>query len=77
MRDAQDRQALDEAVIAIDASINTLVLARIALERRIQDKPLVPAPAAGGECTHATTFPIDTNGGSVLMCNDCGAQLEG
>jgi hypothetical protein len=69
VRSAEDR-------IAIDASINTLVLARIALERRIQDKPLL-TPSPDGGCTHERTFPIETGSGSVLMCNDCGDQLEG
>lgn len=74
-RSEEDRKALDEAIIAIDASINTLVLARITLERRLQDKP--PLYQTTGECTHDDTFPINTNGAAVLMCNGCGEQLEG
>lgn len=75
-RSAEDRQALDEAIIAVDAAINTLVLARITLERRLQDKPPAPVTPPAG-CQHEDTFPINTNGASVLMCNTCGAQLEG
>lgn len=75
MRSDEDRKALDEAIIAVDAAINTLVLARITLERRIQTTPM-PEPAEDGECPHAKTFPIETNGGSFLMCQDCGNQLD-
>lgn len=74
--------AIDEAIIAVDAAVATLVMARIILERHAGDPvkkrqpaPIVP-PVLTDACGHPQTIDISTMGGTSLMCNDCGETLK-
>jgi hypothetical protein len=74
--------ALTEVLIALDGSVNALVMARIILERYLPEpveEPTVPEvviiPEQAPEddtCPHVNTFPITTGAGTVSMCHACG-----
>lgn len=81
--------ALEKALIAIDASLSTLVLAREALVDRAQDLSRAhtggreqPGPdpmatmgqPADPDCQHVSQSETETMAGIVRFCNACGEQ---
>lgn len=94
MSDAQQvydeaMHALEKALIAIDASLSTLVLAREALVDRAQDlsrahqggrtqpgtdPTATMGQAADPDCPHDSTTETETMGGIVRFCDACGEQ---
>lgn len=70
------QEALDEAIIALDSSIQALVVARILVEKSSSGEPApepAPAPAPGMvvPCPHTETIDVSTMGGTQLMCQAC------
>lgn len=74
----EPERALTEAILAVDACVSTLVLARVALERALQANgatPQEPEPfdaspqVPSDECDHRNEMALP-NG--VILCPDCG-----
>lgn len=74
---SEPERALTEAILAVDACVSTLVLARVALERALEAngaRPQEPLPVeldapAEGPCDHRNEMALP-NG--VMLCPDCG-----
>jgi hypothetical protein len=68
---ARERNALEEALIAIDGSVNTLVMARIMVLRSLEAAD-GPETDPDGRCTHHEL--LDAAGG-VSVCAECGENI--
>jgi hypothetical protein len=70
-----DREALENAVLAIDGCVNTLIMARIILTERLDATS--PAPGAAQEtqpegCAHSNLMDVHPG---VQLCADCGENF--
>jgi hypothetical protein len=70
---------LENAVLAIDGCINTLVMARIIIEERLEADAPEPVPGIMGQqpkpdCQHEGTR-MSIPGSDVELCDDCGVTL--
>lgn len=78
MRDPEDAKALQEAMLAMDGAIQTMVMARIMLGDRYA---AAAAPeteqndAGDGKCQHNSTVDVSTQGARAEMCVECGEFL--
>lgn len=70
-------EALQEAMIAVDGSIQALVMARIILDKAMKgvDKPVDKVVDTHVHCEHPELIDISTMGNMASMCRDCGENL--
>lgn len=68
-------KSVEEALIALDGSINALVMARIILERHAQPVDKAVDKGVDNVCQHTSLLDVSTMGHQASLCNDCGEQL--
>jgi hypothetical protein len=72
----RENEAVENALLALDGAINTLVMARIILEQAVEKAGDKRPAFEDGKCNHLNTIPLVTaSNPSGLMCNDCGETL--